>query len=201
MARTLSAAVIAAIVGQVVRPAVFYEGVYSTGTLRLWNGISSITWNGQTWTGAGNMLGVSAVREGSEIRAVGFSVSLSGDASALLAANLGTARQGLAGRVWIGFFDASGALIADPFKAFDGRLDMPDIFDEGERCTIAVKYESRLVDLDRARDRRYTDEDQQAEYSGDKGFEFVPAIQDARIPFGSPAPATPTVTLHLGGRK
>ena len=37
------------------------------------------------------------------------------------------------------------------------------------------------VDLERAEVRRYTDADQQAEYPGDRFFEFVPALQEAEI--------------------
>ena len=192
MARNVTAAVATALNAVTVRPAVFFEGVYSTGTLRLWSGIGSITWNGYSWTGAGQMLGIAPVGEVSEIRAVGFAVSLTGDASALLSINLGAARQGLAGRVWLGLFDSAGALIADPFKTFEGRLDVPEILDEGERCTISVRYESRLIDLDRARERRYTHEDQQIDYAGDLGFAFVPSLQDMQIMWGRPGGAPVT---------
>ena len=37
------------------------------------------------------------------------------------------------------------------------------------------------MDLERAEVRRYTDADQQAEYPGDRFFEFVPALQEAEI--------------------
>lgn len=205
MARNLTASVISAITAPSVRPVVFYEGIFSSGTLRLWSGITSVTWNGQTWLGAGTLLSVAPVPEVSDIRAAGFSVSLTGS-SALLALNLGAARQGLAGRVWIGCLDADGAILADPFKAFDGRLDVPDILDEGERCTISVKYESRLIDLDRARERRYTDGDQQAEFAGDLGFAFVPTIQDAVVLWGNGVPSAvggggghPAATADPGG--
>lgn len=184
MARDLTAAAAAAANDGTVRPALFYEGVFSGGTLRLWSGIGPITWNGQTWTGAGQMLGVAAIGETSELRAVGFEVSLSGELSSLVSTALAQARQGLAGRVWLGFFDAAGALIADPFKAFEGRLDMPDVTDDGASARIAVKYESRLVDLDRRRERRYTSEDQALDYPDDRGFDEVPALQDAAVYWG-----------------
>ncbi len=49
------------------------------------------------------------------------------------------------------------------------------------RRRAALTCESRLVDLERAEVRRYTDADQQAEYPGDRFFEFVPALQEAEI--------------------
>src|SRR5262245_20795596 len=105
MARDLTSAAAAAVAADLVRPVIFYEGVYETGVLRLWSGVGTIEWNGQSWFGAGQMLGISPIEETSEIRAVGFSVALTADASAILSLNLGAARQGLPGSVWIGFFD------------------------------------------------------------------------------------------------
>ena len=51
----------------------------------------------------------------------------------------------------------------------------------GAKPSVALAYESRLVDLERAEVRRYTDADKQAEYPGDRFFEFVPALQEAEI--------------------
>lgn len=189
MARDLSGAVATAVAAATVRPVVFYEGVFATGTLRLWSGVGPFQWNGQTWTGAGEMLDVSPIEELSDVRAAAFHVSLSGDAGAILSINLGAARNGLPGKVWIGFFDAAGALIVDPFLAFQGRFDVPEILDEGARASIQARYESRLIDLDRPRIRRYTDEDQRLDYPNDPGFEFVPALQDVEIFWGRSAPS------------
>jgi hypothetical protein len=188
MARNLTGAMATAAAAGTVRPAVFYEGEYTTGTLRLWSGVGSIEWNGQTWTGAGQMLGIAPIEELSDVRAAAFHVSLSGEASAILSANLGAARNGLPGKVWLGFFDDAGALIADPFLAFQGRFDVPDIIDEGERATIQARYESRLIDLDRPRSRRYTDEDQKLDFPNDRGFEYVPKLQDLEVFWGRPNP-------------
>ena len=52
---------------------------------------------------------------------------------------------------------------------------------DGAEPRISLTCESRLVDLERAEVRRYTDADQQAEYPGDRFFEFVPALQEAEI--------------------
>lgn len=189
MARALTAALLAAIQAGTVRPAVFYEGEFESGFARLWSGYGTYSWNGQSWLGAGELLAVAPIAEGSDVRAVGFSVSLSGEVTGNLAAAIGYARQGLPGRVWLGCFDAAGALIADPFKCFDGRFDTLDIADDGARCTITCNYESRLIDLDRARDRRWTHEDQQISYAGDLGFQYVNALQGAAVPWARIDPA------------
>lgn len=195
MSRALTAGLLAAVLAGSIRPRLFYEGVFSTGTLNLWTGERDIVWNSKTWTAAGQMLEISPVEEASEVRAVNFTVALNGESAALLSVNLGAARQGLDGTVWIGALDAAGALIVDPFKAFAGRLDRPEITDDGASCRIAVLYESRLIDLERARARHYTHEDQQIDFAGDRGFEFVPGLQDATIPWGQAGQAVPPNTF------
>jgi hypothetical protein len=366
MARTLTSAMTAAVAAKLVRPAILYEGEFPNGTVRLWSGFGTITWNGQTWVGAGQMLGVSAIGEVSGVNAVGMEISLSGEVTSLISVAIGQARQGYPGRVWLGFFEptnytldgsdlsaaswtreglrafGSGSvvndayapdgtltmdklvedtangphnfgqtydlpingiyqwqiyvkrnsvgsardcmlqitqhgsdyilarfdlgtgqlisttqngngklfdqgivsegngiyriwlngspdlssnsngvggyaymmsggfenyigdntsgltvggaqftpvsdpcrLITDPYLAFEGRLDTSDITDAGESSRIALQYESRLIDLDRARERRYTSEDQQLSYPGDLGFDFVPTIQDMPLFWG-----------------
>lgn len=178
MSRDLTAAMLAEITAQALRPVRFFEGEFTGGTLRLWTGHSSINWNGQTWTGAGDLLSMSAIQETAEVRASGFSVTLSGLNPSIISVALAQARQGLAGRVWEGMLDASGAIIADPFLSYEGKLDVPDISDGGEICTVSISYEGRLISLERARERRITHEDQQIEYPDDRGHEYVAGMQD-----------------------
>lgn len=191
MARGLTAAMAAAIAAGTVRPVILYEGYFavtgspSPDTLRLWSGYGELSWDGKAWRGAGDLIAITPVSETTDITAQSFAVSLNGQNADLVSKAIEACRQGLLGRVYVGFYDAAGALIVDPFLAFSGRLDVPDITMGGDQVTITVSYESRLIDLDRPRERRYTDEDQQADYAGDLGFEYVPALQDPKIPWGS----------------
>ena len=57
--------------------------------------------------------------------------------------------------------------------------------DEGaETSTITTSVESRLVDLERPRSRRYTAENQKQRFSGDKAFDFVESLQNLRLQWG-----------------
>lgn len=184
MARDLTAGMLSSIAAGTVRPVLFYQGSFSGGTVRLWTGLGSVSWNGQTWLGAGSLLGMSSIQETTEVRAAGLTISLSGMPGSLISLALSQARQGAAGLVYLGFLDSSGAIIADPTLAFSGRLDVPEIVDSGDTCTITISYESRLIDLERARERRYTQEDQRLDYPDDDGFNQVPGLQDAVILWG-----------------
>lgn len=181
MGRDLTVAMQSAVAQGTVRPVLFYEGEFSAGTVRLWTGVGTVTWNGESWLGAGELLDVSPIEVSGDVRASGMSVSLSGMPGSLISVVLAQAQQGLAGRVYVGLMDSAGAVIADPHLAFSGRLDVPIIDDAGDRCTITISYEGRLIDLQRARERRYTDEDQRIEFPHDRGFEFIPSLQDAAI--------------------
>lgn len=182
--RSMTAAFEAALLQQDVRPALFFEGQFATGFVRLWTGLGNVDWNGQTWAGAGNLIGISAMEEGADIVARGVSVSLSGVPTSLVSVAIVDAQQGLPGRMWVALVTPTGAIIADPVQAFVGRLDVPSLADGGDTCTITISYEGRLIDLNTPRELRYTHESQQQLYLGDLGFEYVTSIQDAKINWG-----------------
>ncbi|TXL70100.1 hypothetical protein FHP25_35860 [Vineibacter terrae] len=184
--RDLTAALAAGIQAGVVRPVMLFEGEFAGGTTRVWTGIGDLAWNGQTWLGIGYLGGISDIEETDELRAAGVTVSMSGIPQSLISLALGDVRQNKPGRLYFALMDGDTSnLVADPYLAFEGRLDVVEIDEGAETATISIKYENRLIDLERPRERRYTHEDQQLDYPGDMGFEFVPALQDAQISWGS----------------
>ena len=176
--RDLTAAFIAQLEAKVKTTIIFFEGEFASGTIYLWSGIGTIDWNGQTWTGAGTFASVSQISETSDVRAEGIICTLSGITEEIRQIALAEARQGKPGIVYIGFLDDAGDVVVDPANAFDGRLDVPTMRDGGQDISISFAYESRLRDLDRPREFRYTNESQQVIHPGDIGFEYVASIQD-----------------------
>lgn len=203
MARILSSTLQAALVSGKVFPALLVAMEWASGTTRFWGGQNDLSWNGDTYTAAGNLLTISGVSETVDLRANGLTVTLNGVNSDVLALALEERRQGKPLSVWIGFFDASDSLLDDPYLLFDGRVDVPTLRPGVEASAVTVSAESRLVDLQRARRSRYTPEDQKARYAGDRGLDFVPRIQGLRLQWGNqsinmgrpqltpPAPAPP----------
>ena len=167
-----------------VRPALFVEAQFQSGTSRLWTGYGEITWGGHVWTGGGHLLGISAMEQTAEVKARGAVLSLSGIPLDLISLALTEARQGDVGRVYLGFFDTNWQLVADTDHIFAGLLDVPQIEESGESATVTITYESQLIDLQRPREWRYTHESQQALHPGDRGFEYVTKIQDVDIKWG-----------------
>lgn len=197
MSRDLTSAMASAIDAEVVWPAVLYAGVFATGTVRLWDGIGDLSWDGHTWTGSGHLLGISAVGENEELRAEGFEVTLSGLPLTSLEVALLNIRQGMPGYVWLALLNASGTVISDPYLLVEGRLDNAPVLDAPDKSDISTRYEDVLIDLDKARDRRYTNEDQQIEHPDDTGFRYVPMLQDKVFFFGGPGAGASLVAPPL----
>ena len=184
MPRNMTQGFLGAMQGAVLRPALFVQAAFVSGPIYVWSGIVQITWNGQVWTGIGTLGSISTIEEGSTVAAKGITLTLSSIDASLLNDVMTEFQVGLPVSVTLGVFDANNALIADPVCCFSGRMDQPTIDVTGTLATIAINCENRLVEMNVAVDRRYTDEDQQMDYPGDLGFQFVNGIQEAQIYWG-----------------
>lgn len=182
MSRTLTASVLSAIQSSTLRPVILYEGTWASGVARFWTGIGDLTWNSQTWTGLGNLVGITEIAETAETRVEGVELSLSGVPSSEISRALGSVQQGAPATLYFGVMGSDGTVSAS--TQFIGRMDTVRIVEDGTNATISVRYLSRLADMRKANARRYDDADLQAEYTGDKGLEFVASIQDVSIVFG-----------------
>ena len=180
--RTLTSGVTTEIAKSAVEPVIFVSMDF-TSTLYLWSGIGDKTWDGHTWQGTGYLGKISAIQETLDVTAKGISLELSGVPSSLISITLDEDYQGRDVIIWLGFMD-NESIISDPVKIFSGRMDVMQINEQGETSTIIVSAESRLADLLKAREWRYTDEDQQILHPGDKGLEFVNALQTKEIVWG-----------------
>lgn len=196
MARALSPALINAITSIRVFPALLAEVEWASGTTRFWSGANDRVFMGNTFTAAGNLLGIASVQETVDLRANGIVLTLNGVNNAVLSLALSQRRQGKPVRAWIAFLDADDALLDAPYLIFDGRMDVPRISVGPETSTVSIQAESRLVDFQRPRRSRYTPEDQKTRYPGDRGFDFVPRIQSLRLMWGNQAQnnGRPTLT-------
>ena len=140
--------------------------------------------DGETYVGSADFLNLSEIIETSEVQANSVNVTLSGLDASLVSAALSESYQGRSLKIYFGFLDNTGAIIDTPYIIFSGRMDVMTIEDAGATANIGVTAESRLIDLDRSRTRRYTSEDQKIDYPNDKGLEMVASLQDKQITWG-----------------
>ena len=195
MPRQMSADMLAAIQAQDMLPVLFIYAQFVTGPVYVWTGYGPVQWNGNTWQGIGTLLSVSSIEEGSDVEARGITLGLSGFDSNLLALTLGEVRQGLPVTVYLGLFypGSPWALIPDPLISWSGLMDQPTIAADGQTAGINLACENKLVAMNVAVDRRYTNEDQARDWPGDTFFNYVPSIQDQNLYWGR----DPGQTNHL----
>jgi hypothetical protein len=186
--RSLSAAMQTMAQADVVQPLVLVEALFDsnapTSYLYLWNGIGELTHDSKTYIGAGNLLSISSIQENVELKAAGVTVMLSGVGSPLLSKAQTEDYQGRELIIRLGGFDSNGSVISDPIIVFSGFMDTMTISDGGDTATIAVTVENKLVEFEKTKVRRYTDNDQRILHPTDKGLEFVSQIQEKEIVWG-----------------
>lgn len=162
---------------------VLVELDFVEGFVRLTNAGYAFQWNGQTWTGAGNLGTISAIEEGQDLQMYGCTLTLSGISSDYIAKCFGVGYSGRAATIWLAPLDSNYNILADPVVIFKGRMDTMPI-QLGENSAIQVTIESKLIDWERPRVRRYNNADQQAEFPGDRGFEFAEQMVEKRLLWG-----------------
>jgi hypothetical protein len=197
MARDLTTEIAAQFSSQHLAPVFLVDLQFASGWIYLWSGVGAVVWNGNTYLGValpdGQVLGgISSLVESTDVQAQAAVLSLRGIPASAVQQVLAECRQSYLARIYVGALDLNtGAILPDPFRAWGGTTDVPTITDDGATCTVALTVESRLVDLQRTREWRYTHEDQQLFSPGDLGFIYVAALQDISITWGKGSPVAP----------
>lgn len=172
-----------AIAQENVAVAIFVELDFGSGTVRLCNAAYDFAWNGYTWLGAGTIGTINPIEEGAELQMYGVGMELTSIPSEYVSVALGENYQGRPVKIWIAALDSNYQIISDPCGPFQYRMDTMSI-DMGDTAKITLTAESRLSIWDTPNIRRYTNEDQQKEYAGDKGLEFVVQVASKEIVWG-----------------
>jgi hypothetical protein len=180
MSRGLTAAAVTASGSEVVTRTMAVELDFPSGFVRYSGSPFDITISGETFSGVGMLAAASAAEESAELRAASMTVSLSGIPGDAIALALAEAYQGRKATVWEVMIADTGLVVADPVVIFRGRMDQLDI-ELGETSSVRVSLTNRLADWERARVRRYTQEDQQQDYPADEFFRFVSATTEKEV--------------------
>jgi len=180
--RLLTSAIKAEIVAKVVRMEIFAKMEFDSGSLRMWTGIGDKTFLSEVYKGVGELGGIDRVDEqAGDVRATGITLTLSGIPASLRNVVLTEHFQNRPVTIWAAFFDSNYNLIADEVMLFRGSMDYPVIHDGPETISVTLFAESRLIDLERPRIRRYTDEDQRQLHPTDTGLRFMAGLQNRDI--------------------
>ena len=155
-------------------------------TRYVWSGVGDLVYAGNTYTGVGSLGTLGDVSEGTESRAEGTSVGLSGLDATMLAEALTDVQLGATARRWIAAMTpGTKTIIGTPYLLFDGQVDQPKTTAGAATSTISLALETRMVNHARASNRRYTASDQHANgYADDIGFNWVEILNDLALQWG-----------------
>lgn len=190
-----------------IQPLFAVQLMLDTQPLYFWTGLGDLTIDGITYVGTGQFLAISEMEETAEIAAKGAVITLSGIPSELLSLAISTPYQGRLCKILFGAIDANKQYLKQEngdfvlteaggriditdgddtpaINLFTGYIDKMDIDEGPETSTIAMSIESRLIDLERPRIFRFSDQNQKTRYPTDKGLEFVEDLQDKQFNWG-----------------
>tara|TARA_R110000796_G_scaffold87214_1_gene188383 strand:+ start:421 stop:1023 length:603 start_codon:yes stop_codon:yes gene_type:complete len=196
MSRTIDSGLLAALTGNAVEPFYAVELLFDVkatidvngnpidlGPMRMWTGLGTRTINvrgtDQDFAGTGALLNIAAAEEVADLSAKAMTISLSGIDTSLISLALQEPYQRRKARIYMGEKSVSSVV-----EIFSGQMDTMQITDEPDMSTVIMTIESKLVELERSRDWRYTDESHKSRHSGDTFFSYVQSIQDQKVAWG-----------------
>lgn len=185
MSRDISTVIAQSLSDEVLSPFFAIDLEFDSGTLRLWTGVGAKVINGETYVGAGNFLQISEMRETAELRASGVTLSLNAIPTEILGLALQEPYQERPAKVYFGVAGQQSAMS----EVFTARMDQMTIEEGSQTCTIQLTVENVLIDLERQRVLRFTNNNQQSRFPDDRGFEFVETIQQRELFWGRTATA------------
>jgi hypothetical protein len=170
-----------------------YLDFSGSAPVRLWTGIQSASFTdiGGTgnYLGVGTLGNISSVTETTEVAAKGIELTLSGIPTEYVSLALTNNYRGRTAIVYLILYNSTLSSY-EQLTLFRGSMDQLVINESSDSSTITIKCESRLIDLNRQQDIRYTDEAQKQLYPTDRGLEFVASMADKSIYWGTSAPSS-----------
>jgi len=165
----------------VIRPVFFAELTFKSSTEYVWSGVGEYSWNGKTWTGAGDLGEIGTYSEGIDLSASGITVGLSGVNNAILGECLTDFQQGAPATVWLGLVDENINLIGTPVVWFGGLMDKAPVDIGTDTSKITLNLETEAIRLQQSQRLKYTSADQRRLYPGDSGFDYVEKLNDIAL--------------------
>jgi hypothetical protein len=162
-----------------VQPCILVDLTLTTGVIYIWSGIGTLTYSGHDYLGVGSLGTLGDITEGTDVKADGTTITLSGIDPALLNDCLNDIQLGAPVTIWFALF-GDGALTSIT-KLCVGTVDKPTIPISPDAITITLAIENRMINLQRASNRRYTSGDQNYYYPDDSGFLHVEELGDIAL--------------------
>jgi hypothetical protein len=157
---------------------------FASGHVRAHDGIGTLSWGGNDYDGVGQFGGIEIAEESIDLIAMPLRLKLSGVDASLVATAMDEVYQGRQATLYFGLVDASThQLIDTPEVLWEGMMDQMTVNLADGVGEINLSCEHRLRREPRI--ARYTHEDMQLQYPGDRFFDLLPAIAGYRGKWGA----------------
>jgi hypothetical protein len=177
--RNMTAGMIDEVAKDLVRPVYLVELEFDSGTVRYTDAAFDISYGGHTYDRTAGLLSFSGISETGDLLVNQIEIQLAGaDTSLAMTKVLTDDFLDRPCRIYLAMLDTAMAVISDPVKIFEGRMDAPSIVEDPESgtSTVSVRGTPVWVDFGRRPGRHTNDEEQQFYFAGDKFFEFVSSL-------------------------
>lgn len=156
---------------------------FKDGWVRVHSGTGDLVVNGNVYVGIGTFGSIAPAKESSDSSSpASIELTLSGIDQTVIKDTLDDRCRGRLGRVYVLVIAEDGTQATDIL--FSGRMDAAK-FSFGTECSITVPLIDRMAEWDRHGIERWTDENHQLRFPGDRFFYAVAQMSDWPIYWGA----------------
>ena len=179
---------------------VFVKLAFPSATVRAHNGVGTYSFGGEDYLGVGAFGSIDAMEDTLDLTSKPINVTLSTINQEIIDALLVDDVFGRDADIFLGSINEHGELQGTPVNWYSGHMETVDIL-LGAEDVVKIRIQSRASRLKLRNNKRYTLEEHQAEFPGDKFFEFLPFVMEAQVEWGGQQVRTGFVNVSdgLGG--
>lgn len=144
--------------------------------LYTWSGVGSVTWDGHTWLGTGDLGHIDKVADSLSKTDTGVELTLDYLNDELRNLIVTNDPVGVDASIYLAIMD--GGEVDEAYEIFPGFVDEIEIIDSGESGSIKVRLASELARMGRPISFALSDAHQKDLFPGDRGMEFASRMDE-----------------------
>lgn len=198
--RDLDSYLRAGAVSEEFRYVVMVHAAFPSGDLYVHNGVGTHTYDGNDYLGVGAFGSIEVIEENTTLVDSPIKMSLSSITQEVLDAIRNDDIYGRAVNIYVAALDNNDQLAGTPTLWLTGYMDAPSV-NIGQDNGVSITIQTKAGLLKRRNNKRFTLEDHQTDYSGDKFFEFLPYLMETDLQWGGKSVTTGGGSFGGGGNE
>lgn len=172
MARTINASTLTALQADSVRLAHLVRLGF-TSELFITDYGHQITYDSNNYLAASHFLSLDSSQETQDLRVGSMSIMLSAVDQSYVSIFLNQEYVNRRARIWLAVLNASGQIIGDPIKTFDGEITGYQLSNSKDSAVVNIQIASHWADFERKNGRFTNPNSQQYYFPSDTGMRFA----------------------------